>query len=53
MKTVITLTNPKVIARIKRILEDKAFIRKKIREGKISEINSILCHGDRSAGSIR
>lgn len=40
MKKVITLTNPKAIAKIKKILEDKAFIHKKIREGKVSEIKS-------------
>ncbi len=40
MKTVITLTSPRVIARIKKILADKDFISKKVREGKISEIKS-------------
>ncbi|HEX8038652.1 MAG TPA: hypothetical protein VF490_05855 [Chryseosolibacter sp.] len=36
----VTLTNPVAIARLKKFLADKAFIRKKIREGKASEIKS-------------
>ena len=37
---VITVTNPTIIARIKKILANKVFLHKKIREGKISEIKS-------------
>lgn len=40
MKKVVTLTKPETISKIKKILEDKAFIYKKIREGKTEEIKS-------------
>jgi hypothetical protein len=40
MKKVVKLTNPKAIDRIKKFLEDKAFIRKMVKEGKTSEIKT-------------
>jgi hypothetical protein len=40
MKKAIQITNQKVVAKITQILEEKAHIHKKIREGKIAEIKS-------------
>lgn len=40
MEKVIKVTNPTLVAKIKKILADKEYIHKKIREGKLSEINS-------------
>lgn len=36
----IHISNPKVVDKIKQIIADKAHIHQKIREGKLSEINS-------------
>jgi hypothetical protein len=40
MKKVITIRNQNVIAKITKILDEKAYIHKKIKENKISEIKS-------------
>ncbi len=40
MEKIIKVTNPSVVAKIKKILADKKFIHDKIREGKVSEIKS-------------
>ena len=40
MEKIIKVTNPKVVAKIKQILADKAHVHKLMREGKLSEIDS-------------